>query len=197
MVADSHYDMVMTDIQMPEMSGFDVLKSVKAVHPDLPVVAVTARTVDKKDYLSAGFSDVLTKPFKETELIRVLQEHIKDKNVQLTETGQSDEMVGLSALTAFAEDDEGAKKEILESFISQTQENLENLKSAIAEGNKEQVRALCHKMMPIFTMIGEKEVTAILRKYEVESKDYQMMSPEEAETLITHILKVIETAKQY
>lgn len=197
MVADSHYDMVMTDIQMPEMSGFDVLKSVKAVHSDLPVVAVTARTVDKKDYLSAGFSDVLTKPFKETELIRVLQEHIKDKNVQLTETGQSDEMVGLSALTAFAEDDEGAKKEILESFISQTQENLENLKSAIAEGNKEQVRALCHKMMPIFTMIGEKEVTAILRKYEVESKDYQMMSPEEAETLITHILKVIETAKQY
>jgi hypothetical protein len=56
---------------------------------------------------------------------------------------------------------------------------------------------LCHKMMPIFTMIGEKEVTAILRKYEMESKDYQMMTPEEAETLVTRIMKVIETAKQY
>lgn len=197
MVADNSYDLVMTDIQMPEMSGFDVLKSVKSVHPDLPVVAVTARSVDKEDYLSAGFSDVLTKPFKEIELIRVLREHIKDKNVQLTDTCQSDSMDGLSALTAFAEDDENAKKEILESFVTQTQENLENLKNAIAEGNKEQVRSLCHKMMPIFTMIGEKEVTAILRKYEVESKDYQMMTSEEAETLVTRIMKVIETAKQY
>jgi len=57
-------DVVLMDIQMPVMDGFSACARVKAVFPDLPVVALTARAMrgDKEDILAAGFDGYLDKP---------------------------------------------------------------------------------------------------------------------------------------
>ena len=63
-VAEDSFDCVLTDIKMPEMSGVELYRAIKAVRPDLPVVLMTAYSTDKlvNEGLEEGAVAVLTKP---------------------------------------------------------------------------------------------------------------------------------------
>ena len=58
------YDLVLMDIKMPIMDGLEATKAIKAGHPDLPVVALTANAFDSDRQLAieAGCDDFLSKP---------------------------------------------------------------------------------------------------------------------------------------
>lgn len=64
-IKNNNYDLVLTDIMMPEMNGVDLLKQIKEVKPDLNVVMMTAySTIDKiLECDKLGASDYVTKPF--------------------------------------------------------------------------------------------------------------------------------------
>ena len=164
MVADSNPDLVITDIQMPEMNGFEVLGAIRESNSQVPVVAVTARDVDREEYLKAGFFDVLTKPFKEKDLLEIIGKVMQcDLGTVIEKESCS---TGLSALCQFADGDDDATRSILESFVSQTESNLKEMEVAVDSNNIVAVNSLCHKMIPIFSMIGETDVVDILREYE-------------------------------
>jgi len=63
-------DLVLTDIRMPEMDGLELLTRLKSMHPDLPVVILTAHgTIDSAvDAMKLGAADYLTKPFNREQL---------------------------------------------------------------------------------------------------------------------------------
>ena len=63
-------DLVILDVNMPEPDGFQVAKSVRATHPDLPVLFLTARSdiEDLQTGFESGGDDYLTKPFRLEEL---------------------------------------------------------------------------------------------------------------------------------
>ena len=85
MFNDNHYDIILTDINVPKMTG-DQLATAIRNHPNgkasLPVVALTATIMqdDLDAYRKAGITDVLVKPFKETELKSMLQRHLFSNN---------------------------------------------------------------------------------------------------------------------
>jgi two-component system alkaline phosphatase synthesis response regulator PhoP len=64
-------DLVVLDVMMPRMSGLDVCKQLKARHPSVPIIMLTARgqEVDKVVGLELGADDYVTKPFSIRELI--------------------------------------------------------------------------------------------------------------------------------
>lgn len=64
-------DLVLLDVMMPGMSGFDVLRSIRAQSPALPVIMVTAKgqEVDKVMGFELGVDDYVTKPFSVLELL--------------------------------------------------------------------------------------------------------------------------------
>ena len=64
-------DLVLSDVMMPEMDGFQLLTHVKKTQPDLPFILLTARieTPDRLQALRLGVDDYLTKPFQEEELL--------------------------------------------------------------------------------------------------------------------------------
>ncbi len=68
------YDIVITDIQMPKISGEELKRQLASSHPDLPVIALTANAMPKdvERYLAAGFVGVLTKPFTQRELFNLI-----------------------------------------------------------------------------------------------------------------------------
>ncbi len=70
-VRTSDLDLVLTDMQMPVMSGMELLKEVKALNPDLPVIMITAHGQVEKAVaaMRTGAFNYLTKPFKNDELI--------------------------------------------------------------------------------------------------------------------------------
>ena len=71
-----------------------------------------------------------------------------------------------SALTAYAGDDTAAARGILESFAEQGAANCALLERALDEGDTAALKAVAHKMTPIFTMLGAAEVAETLRRGE-------------------------------
>ena len=64
LVEKGHYDVVLMDIKMPVMDGMEATKKIKALHPNLPIIAVTANAFDSDRQLAfdAGCDDFLAKP---------------------------------------------------------------------------------------------------------------------------------------
>jgi two-component system, cell cycle response regulator len=101
-------DVVLLDVEMPEMSGWDVLAAMKA-DPDLrdvPVVFLTGRsdTTDMVDGLRLGAHDYLRKPCEPTELlarvqaaarVKRLQDELRQRNEDLDRISRTDALTGL------------------------------------------------------------------------------------------------------
>jgi DNA-binding NtrC family response regulator len=73
--ATCHFDVVFSDIQMPEKNGFELLRDLRAVQPDTPVVLMTAFGVAAtlSQAMEAGAFDCLIKPFGREELMAALE----------------------------------------------------------------------------------------------------------------------------
>ena len=69
------YHMIILDLMMPGMSGWEACKEIRAIEPDLPILMLTARSSieDKVQGLSLGADDYLTKPFDGRELVARVQ----------------------------------------------------------------------------------------------------------------------------
>ncbi len=69
-----HFDIILMDIQMPEMDGVEAMLKIKAVNPTIPIVALTANAMvsDVKHYLQEGFDEHLSKPIDMNKLFRLL-----------------------------------------------------------------------------------------------------------------------------
>jgi len=71
-------NMVLLDINLPFMNGFEVLQKLKEINPAVPVVALTAYAMasDREKAIQAGFSDYLTKPVYQNELSACLEKYL-------------------------------------------------------------------------------------------------------------------------
>ena len=70
------YDLVLLDIQLPDMTGFDIAEHFRKTYPSLPpLVALTANVLkEKRDYTENGMDDVLSKPLSVKAIKRVTGE---------------------------------------------------------------------------------------------------------------------------
>ena len=78
MVENGQFDMVLMDIKMPVMDGLEATKKIKASHPDLPIIAVTANAFDSDRQLAfdAGCDDFLSKPISSEACLSTIKKII-------------------------------------------------------------------------------------------------------------------------
>jgi two-component system cell cycle response regulator DivK len=71
-------DLVLMDINMPVMDGYEAMRIIKARHPDLPIIAQTAYTMnnDRRKCLKAGFNDYIAKPINKVALFRLVNDNL-------------------------------------------------------------------------------------------------------------------------
>ena len=82
MYAQHHYDMVLMDENMPNLSGVEAMQKIKNTHINVvPIIAVTANSMlgDKERLLNAGMDGFLSKPINNDELIAILREYFCKK----------------------------------------------------------------------------------------------------------------------
>jgi len=78
-VRSNSIDMVLMDIKMPEMDGYEATRKIKSLAPALPVIAQTAYNMneEREKAMQAGCDGYITKPVKKSELMAVIKKHCK------------------------------------------------------------------------------------------------------------------------
>lgn len=179
-LAHEHFDAVFTDMQMPEMDGIRFLQFLRGARFDwaktIPVVVVTARS-DTAQLLSEGFSAVLHKPFTLAQLSDCLSQICDGRfDVSTSSTEEPEAMpeetgYDFSALTVFAEGDEDARRNILETFSRELSLQIEELKEAKGRGDGGAVSRMSHKWQPVFAMLKLSDMLPLLTRLEEEGAD--------------------------
>lgn len=200
------YDAIITDVQMPEMNGFDFVKMIQQAGITTPVYALTARSeMQTEDLRQYGFEGCLHKPFTAEELIATVTKvapkapTLPKAKVSPVTKQPSNSPFHFETLTAFAVDDEDAAREIILTFISETKKNCNLIREALKNDEVQIITATAHKMLPVFIQVGEKSSIAALIGLE-KQRDLKSMTDEvrkNAETVLSVSQKIIDEAQKW
>lgn len=200
------FDIILTDIQMPAMNGFDLLEAIRSLTTsqtkDIPVVALTARSdMKEKQFIDKGFAGCLHKPFTLNDIItkinQILSANIQIKTIKVADKVENGTL-NIQALTAFSEDDPEAAHEIIRTFITETEKNRESLLLHLQSGEMKEIKALAHKMLPLFTMLGAEACKEPLRWLECSTLENVTHEVTGKVNFIAHEMKsIIQQAEEY
>jgi len=75
---NSDIDLILMDLQMPEMNGYDATREIRKIYPDLPIIAQTAFAMsdDRAKAIEAGCNDYLAKPIRSKDLLEMVNKYL-------------------------------------------------------------------------------------------------------------------------
>ncbi len=199
----SVFDVLLTDIQMPAINGFDLVKLLRASNipqaKTIPVIAVTARSEMDKDALCEhGFAGCLHKPFTVKELLMIVNEgQLSADEAHITEdmvnTG-----INFSALTAYSGDDSEAAYSIIQTFVEETKKNVERMRQAFVDKDTDGIAAMAHKLLPLLTLIGASDAIAPLKFLEsCRGESFSTEISDTASAALSTVCIIISEAENY
>ncbi len=204
LIEEQEFSIVLTDIQMPNLDGFGVVKKLKEnpSYAQIPVIALSGEANKTKQlYLDKGFSDYLLKPYDADELLKILAQQLGLKTsleTLIIETSPNQNtLYDLTNLNLFTDGDKESLKGILESLIESTDDSLQHLKKAYAEKNKQKVSFTAHKMLPMLRQIEAHSVQEPLEELErnADSLSEEILS-NHVEFIMVQVPKLLEALKE-
>lgn len=166
------FDLVITDIQMPEMDGFEFVKALRVQLgvQEVPVIAVTGRqNISESIYQQAGFEAVVQKPYQTKELMQTINKILHTDFVVFQNESVMDTIpkeYSLKVLEQFLHQDKNALKEVLQAFVQSNEASMLSLKKGLMTAQINEITAVSHKMIPMLVQIEAHEIADALRKLE-------------------------------
>ncbi len=171
-VREQTYDLVLMDLQMPVMDGFEAARRIREMggpYRTVPIIALTADTVAgvKEQALAAGMNDFLTKPYSPDDLYRVITRHARPDN---TANGTSAAASGpstppvrrLRKLYEMSGGDQDFVVDMVFSCKRGLEELLEGATLALSAHDERQLRAVVHKAKVLLELLDLAELRAVL-----------------------------------
>lgn len=152
------YDVLLMDVQMPEMDGFEAARlirslSTKVRNPKIPIIAMTAHALkgDREKCLEAGMDDYISKPFKSADLAvsinRVLTKGGSgDKTPAEPKAATEHSIFNKQLLLENFFGDQDFLAESLNTFLEDLQDSICHLRPALDHGDCKTVAAISHKL---------------------------------------------------
>jgi len=172
------FDIVLMDVQMPEMDGYAATQAIRQeLKKDTPIIAMTAHAMagERERCLSFGMNDYISKPVKEKELYAILQAYGAAASSSASPSVEpvaveKRGLINLDYLHELSMGDTTFEHAIIQQFIQQVPDELMQLKQAIDERNNQKIKTVAHGMKSSVAYMGLKdEVHPYLHRIEQEA----------------------------
>ena len=186
MISGNDYDLILMDIQMPEMDGIQATVQIRSL-PDkqkagIPIIAFTAHSLkeDAAKYIAAGMNDYLSKPFDEEKLYEIIMKYIGPERsgepVLATDAKPvaglpgREKLFDLSLIEAVSGGDKEFVRKMIDLFIETIPPNVQELNRYHAAQNWDMVSKMAHKLKSTLDSMGIQSVRQEVRVIEQSAK---------------------------
>ena len=162
-IQEQKYDVILMDLQMPEMTGFEATDFIRnELKSDIPIIALTAdvTTVDLAKCTSVGMNDYIAKPVDERLLYRKIMGSVK-KTPKVTEVSlevQPEEIknkyTNLDYLNTRTKSNPALMSEMISLYLAQTPLLVVSMKKGFGKKDWKTLHTAVHKMIPSFSIMG-------------------------------------------
>lgn len=198
MVSNSHFDIILMDVQMPEIDGRDATRRLRQNEINTPIIALTASSSDEDINLclDSGMNDVLLKPFKQDELKAKIKEYTSPKDPQSSESSD----YSLIELHQVSEGNTSFIIDMLLLYIHNMKKDLNILRNLVADKDFDSISRQVHKMTPPNEHLNIYDMALYLKQLKNcndEELDITMLKIESLSERVFEDLKIeIERLKQ-
>ena len=165
----NEFDIILMDLQMPEMNGFQATKYIRnTLKLDIPIIALTAdvTTVDLDKCKAVGMNDYIAKPLDErilySKIVSILKrDEPSEKDIKSIENKQKDQVqnkkikcINLEYLKTRTKSNANLMSEMISLYLIQTPTIISAIKQSFDEKNWPLLSAAAHKIIPSFSIMG-------------------------------------------
>ncbi|CEK12590.1 PAS domain S-box [Chthonomonas calidirosea] len=181
------YDVILMDVQMPEMDGFEATASIRQIERSLqrhtPIIAMTAHAMagDRERCLQAGMDDYVSKPIHADALYALLRRFVRQgreipshKEEKMPEEDLHKGPLDLHALSALCGGEEALMQEMITLFYEEVPGQLNELWEACACGEAEQIREAVHKLKGSCRTVAASRLTEACQQLETLARSGEL-----------------------
>lgn len=180
------FDLVLMDLQMPEMDGYQATIAIRnELKLKIPIVAMTAHSLvgEKEKCIEIGMNDYVGKPFTQDDLYSKICSNLLEKQnegaVQNTKAEKSDfksdsDNINLSYLKELSDGNKEFEREMIELFLNQVPIDIIALDSAFKESDSFHVKSLSHKLKSSMSVVGLSIISPHLTFIEKNASNTEM-----------------------
>jgi CheY-like chemotaxis protein/HPt (histidine-containing phosphotransfer) domain-containing protein/anti-sigma regulatory factor (Ser/Thr protein kinase) len=205
LLQQTSFDVVLMDVQMPEMNGFEATKYIRnnfeAPLKNIPIIALTASVLrsDLDKCTAAGMNSYIPKPFKPSQLIagiaQALNIRLKTKPnnqpAKSAPTKANGHITNLDYLRKFCEGNQEKMKKYISLFTSAAPQLIENIQADFQKKNFEEIANQVHGFKTKWVMMGMTETKNLAIEIENQCREGSIN-----EKLSENIAKLVEQVKE-
>jgi PAS domain S-box-containing protein len=195
------YDIILMDLQMPEMNGFEATAYIRSkLKSTIPIIALTAdvTTVDLEKCKAVGMNDYIAKPVDErilySKIINLARKPVKIAEHIMSTVEQSQERcTNLARLKKITKEDPKLIMEMLSLYLAQTPTLVNSMKQGFKDKDWKTLHKAVHTMIPSFSIMGMsvdfENIAKKVQDFAVGDQHSEGIQP-----LVTQLEKICERA---
>jgi len=194
---ESAYDLILMDLQMPEMGGIEATEIIrKVMRLNTPIIALTANAfkAELDRCVAAGMNDYITKPYEENVLMEAILKCLPSTDtapVIADELLNKPKLYNLDHVFQFRRGNTDFVGKLIAGFVEQTPAAVEQIKEAWKAGDLNTVQSVAHKIKSNIDMFGIVDLKQEIRS--IESLAKENLATPELENLIKRLDDIIKS----
>lgn len=151
------YDLILMDIQMPEMDGHTATKAIRnELKSNIPIIAMTAHAMagEQQKCINSGMNDYISKPIQEDALYNLIMKFAPNTGEKQAAPAPKGKVIDLKYIESFSEGNQELKDQMIREFVKRVPDSIATLEKAIDEKNYTSIYRIAHDLKTTVHFLG-------------------------------------------